>query len=70
MTYDNKGNQSQIHYILTRKEQKRLIKDSKFIIGEVPVVQHRMVVSDIKLARKKRKANEKKRKDTGLDPGQ
>ena len=62
VTYGNGGNQSQIRYILTRREQKRLIKDCKFILGEVAVPQHHMMVPDMTLARKKRKQTGRKRK--------
>ena len=62
VTNGNGGNQSQIRYILTRREQKRLIMDCKFILGEVAVAQHRMMVPDMTLARKKRKQTRRKGK--------
>ena len=57
--------QSQINYILTSREQKRLIRDCKVIAGKTDVAQHQMAVADMRLARKKMRQTRRKRKIQG-----
>ena len=55
ITYCSRGRQSQIDYIITRREQKKAVINCKVIRGEAVVAQHRLLVMDMKLKSKKRK---------------
>ena len=55
VTYESGGVESQIDYILVRREDKRNVLDCKVILGEACVKQHRLIVMDLILRCKKPK---------------
>ncbi|XP_066958128.1 craniofacial development protein 2-like [Macrobrachium rosenbergii] len=57
VTYKSGQNETQIDYVLVRKEDKKIIRDCKAIPNESVVAQHKLVVADFRLkAIRKRKA--------------
>ena len=63
ITYKSGENETQIDYIMVRKEDRKSVMDCKVIPGEPMVTQHRLLVADfrMKVERKQRK-EERKRK--------
>ncbi|XP_063854088.1 craniofacial development protein 2-like [Scylla paramamosain] len=63
ITYKSGQNETQIDYILVRREDKRLVMDCKAIPGEPVVTQHRLLVADFRMksGRKRRKEERKKK---------
>ena len=49
VTYSSGGHNTQIDYIIVRREDRKHIQDSKTIAGEAVVIQHRLLVTDIKM---------------------
>ena len=63
ITYKGGQNETQIDYILVRKEDKRLVMDCKVIPSEPVVAQHKLLVADLRMKRgSKRRKEERKRK--------
>lgn len=63
ITYKSGQDETQIDYIMVRKENRRLVMDCKVIPGEAVVTQHRVLVADLRIkVEKKRKKEERKRK--------
>ena len=60
ITYESGGIESQIDYILVRREDKRNVTNCKVILGEACVKQHRLLVMDWKI--KGRKPKKRKRR--------
>ena len=54
ITYSSGQNESQIDFILTTKRNRKMVEDCKVIPGEAVVSQHRLLVADIKIGKKKR----------------
>jgi len=44
ITFDSRGNKSQIEYILMRTADRKLVRDVKVIPGEPCLTQHRLLV--------------------------
>ena len=55
ITYKNGDRETQVDYILVRVNEKIRFKDCKVIPGEECLTQHRLVCSDIKIIKMKRK---------------
>ena len=55
VTYKSGNNQSQIDYILVRRESRAEVTNCKAIAGEPVVTQHRLLVSDLVVKRKKKR---------------
>ena len=53
ITYSSGGNQSQIEYILTKKDDRKLISDVKVIPGEECALQHKLLVADMNIGKPK-----------------
>ena len=51
ITYSSGGNQSQIDYILTKKDDRKLISDVKVIPGEECALQHKLLVADMNICK-------------------
>ena len=69
VTYKSGGVETQIDYILARKNERMMIRDCKVIPGEECLTQHRLVCSDIKITgmkKKVRKSIEKRIKEWKL----
>ena len=49
VTYKSGHNETQIDYILVRKEDKKIITDCKVIPNESVVAQHKLLVADLRL---------------------
>ena len=63
ITYKSGGNETQIDYIMVRKEDRKLVIDCKVIPGEPVVTQHRLLIADLRMkVEKKRRKEERKRK--------
>ena len=63
ITYKSGQNETQIDYILVRKEDKRLVMDCKVIPGEPVVTQHRLLVADFRMKNgRRRRKEDRKRK--------
>ena len=63
ITYKNGQNETQIDYILVRREDKKIIMDCKIIPNESVVVQHKLVVADLRVKGvRNRKTPARKRK--------
>ena len=63
ITYKSGGNETQIDYIMVRKEDSKLVMDCKVIPGEPVVTQHRLLIADLRMkVEKKRRKEERKRK--------
>ena len=54
ITYSSGQNETQIDFILTTKGDRKMVEDCKVIPGEAVVPQHRLLVADIKIGKKKR----------------
>ena len=55
ITFKSGNNQSQIDYLLVRRNKRKEVLDCKVIPGEAVVQQHRICVMDLKIKRKKKK---------------
>ena len=53
ITYSSGGNQSQIDYILTKKDDRKRISDVKVIPGEECALQHKLLVADMNICKPK-----------------
>ena len=63
ITYKSGGNETQIDYIMVRKEDRKFVMDCKLIPGEPVVAQHRLLMADLRMKiEKKRRKEERKRK--------
>ena len=63
ITYKNGQNETQIDYILVRREDKKIMIDCKVIPNESVVVQHKLVVADLRVkAVKNRKPPARRRR--------
>ena len=51
ITYSSGSNQSQIDYILTKKDDRKLISDDKVIPGEECALQHKLLVADMNICK-------------------
>lgn len=60
ITYKSGGNNSQIDFVMTRKAERKHLKNCRVIPGEAITTQHRLVVCDIELRTKKVKKARKK----------
>ncbi|XP_063851764.1 craniofacial development protein 2-like [Scylla paramamosain] len=62
ITYKSGQNETQVDYILVRREDKRLVMDCKLIPGEPVMTQQRLLVADFRMksGRKRRKEERKK----------
>ena len=62
VTYKSGNNQSQIDYILARRESRAEVTNCKIITGEPVVTQHRLLVSDLVVKRKKKRETRRRGK--------
>ena len=62
ITYKSGQNESQIDFLITRKRDRRTIMDCKVIPGEPVIMQHRLLVMDLRMGkvRKKKRTTVKK----------
>ncbi|XP_066973193.1 uncharacterized protein [Macrobrachium rosenbergii] len=63
VTYKSEQNETEIDYVLGRREEKKIIMDCKVIPNESVVAQHELVVADFRLkAIRKRRAQARNRR--------
>ena len=55
ITYRSAGHDTQVDYILVRKENKKRIKNAKVLLFEAVTRQHRLLVTDVVVAKERRK---------------
>ena len=67
VTYKSGGRQSQIDYVLLRREDRRAVKDCKVIPGEAAVCQHRLVVADLRWRKENTVRKSEKIKGGGIE---
>ena len=60
ITYRRTGHDTQVDYVLVRKEDKKGIKDAKVLPFEAVTKQHRLLVVDIVIAKERRKQQGKR----------
>ena len=66
ITYKSAGHDTQVDYILVRKEDKKRIKDAKVLPFEAVTRQHRLLVTDIVVVKDRRKQQCKKPQKTKI----